>query len=490
MNIFWFLTDSITPYKREDKFSILNTYNELKNKKEGFYFENALSLTTSTAFSMISIYKGLFPQKTLLDINLNNLNTIFPPKRDYLYYFKKEYKMHAFICFSFLHNALTKTYFNTNIKENAFKNERQLKSLELFNYFEKYIKNIDFDKNNLFYIHFMAGDTTMDSGLKTFLKKIKELGLWKDSIILIHSDHGYYDPKLNKNKIIFHFDDIHLSTLRIPLFLKLPNHLTIKKPRIIKERVYSIDILETIIDYLGMNKKIKYKRDAISFKPIIEEKKDINKNRIVRGDVYTAFQPIKKSYLIKGDYKLNLIDNKKELVKIKDLQEIPIKNQKIEEELLKENQKIEKDIEKNLTELLNLAYENSILKNIKNKTIIIPKKQFPPLLINFLYKKLKENKNIIKEKGEGDYLILIFNRMTGYGIKKLLKKHKKVKKVIILDLNLIERKREEISLSYWEYVFKTLIKQRGLLAQRLKGFLVFHLYFPLILNKHLKKYYK
>ena len=130
---------------------------------------------------------------------------------------------------------------------------------------------------------------------------------------------------------------------------------------------------------------------------------------------------------------------------------------------------------------------------------MIPK-QFPPQLIRFLKENLETNNKIINtpelsgHKLIGDQklvTILFYNRLTGIGIKKLIRKYKKqTKRFLILDMELNEVSNHLTQTGYLNFVLRSIWARRKLLFQRWKEIVVWILYFPLYFNKHARKYYK
>jgi hypothetical protein len=507
VNIYWILTDSINASITNDKFSLLKTYQTLMRNNEGLFFKNAISLFPSTLGSILSIITGKNPLKIMpdfLDKPPKELENILLKENYFKVLKENNFNVYSFICFNIGSNWL-KSITNPVIPFNKYKGSNQLNSLEVNNEFFKFFENNQDtvkEKNNLFYIHYMAGDTSMDEGLRNLIKFLKKEKEWDDSIILINSDHGYRIFRKSKN--LLHFDDIHINSLNPAVFLKLPQNLSNKKG-IIDKRVYLIDLFETILDYLNLSDKINYKRDAISFKNLIEKGKDVNKDRIVVGSAYFYFQPIKKLFIVKNNFKLDIIKNnfflKKLVNKNGNLEEITIdlKNNTIYKELLSFYNTYKKEVLISLERQLEILFENSRLSKIKNKKIIIFKRQFPPYLVKFLFKKLKiynevhffedvKSNKAYKNK-EYDYAIFIYNRLTGCCINSLRKRlynSFKVKQEIIINSLIIEVKDKP---GYLNFLLKEIKNKKFLLLKRPVNTFIWLVYFPLVLNRNLKKYY-
>ena len=494
MNIFFILTDGICNYERKDEKSILPIYKKLVRNKEGFYFSNVVSLFPSTIFSINSIFTGKFPYYVMPNFYSSpggyKLKTYFDD-------LKKDYNINSIICWN-LGRYWLKDILNPVGDDSLYKGDKQLEAFEIYKLFKNLLNKSDLNKNNFFYVHFRAGDKNMNQYCEKIITELKRRNLWKNSIFIMTSDHGYYDKERYKRFQPLHFDDIKQSSLSPATFIKLPNNLTNAKPRIINKRIYLIDILETVLDYLNIKPSIK-NRQAISFKKIIEDDEDINKDRIVRGDAYLKFQPVKKTVVIKNNWKLvyenenfklfNLNKDEKEVIDIKK------KKKNIFSELYNFYLKTERESFKIITPILDEFFKLSELSKIKNQNIFIPKKQFPHELVNYLKDKLSKKNKIIENYNNYSkkdiILILFFNRLTGFGIKELKKKYsEKSKEIKIIDLKFEELKKEQLKeIGYKNFVLSSLKKRRKVILQRPQDILIWVFYMPIYFNKHLKKYY-
>ncbi|MDD4527473.1 MAG: sulfatase-like hydrolase/transferase, partial [Candidatus Margulisbacteria bacterium] len=86
-----------------------------------------------------------------------------------------------------------------------------------------------------------------DKGIEVFYKKLKELGILKNSIILITADHAFPMGE-HKN---YHLEaGYHEESFRIPLFITWGDKL---EPKIISRSFSQLDIAPTIIDLLSLD---------------------------------------------------------------------------------------------------------------------------------------------------------------------------------------------------------------------------------------------
>lgn len=501
MDIFWIVTDSICNYKRSDLHGLLPIYKKLKNNKVGFYFEDALSQFPSTNLSLLSFLTGRFPYYIFPDYyrsieNLPSLeyeNGVFPLKEE-------NYNVQSII-FGREQVEIVKEILNPVYIKELYQGDHWLDADEIYHLFIKTIKDIPSNEKNFFFLFFRPSDPQVDFYVNKIIDYLKENGFWDNSIFILHSDHGYYDKNLYKKTKLLHFDDIHQSSMQPALFIKIPRSLTNAPPRTIKKRVYLLDIIDTILDYL--NFKATHERESISFKDLIEKDIDVNKDRIIRGDCYLMFQSIKKTMITKNHWKLRNDNGKFSLF---DLNKDPLEKEDIKDsypeiynELYHFYLKTELKAYEVIKTTLNTLYNKSILPSIESEKVFIPK-QFPSQLIKFLKENLKRKNKIVElSNGSNPILsknkelttILIYNRLTGYGLKKLYKKYQNYsKKFLILDTQLNELPDQLNKTGYFKFVMRSIIARRKQLFQRWKEIVVWILYFPLYFNKYVRKYYK
>jgi arylsulfatase A-like enzyme len=93
-----------------------------------------------------------------------------------------------------------------------------------------------------------GGIVYTDYHLVDILDKMRELGLFDNSIIVLTSDHG---ESLGEND--YHFGHVQLKQmqLKVPLLIHLPS----RKHKIIRSPVSVIDITPTVLDYLGIEQE-------------------------------------------------------------------------------------------------------------------------------------------------------------------------------------------------------------------------------------------
>lgn len=142
-------------------------------------------------------------------------------------------------------------------------------------------------KNPDFYIAaYDASIRFFDWQLNSLFEKLKELGLYKKTLIIITSDHG---ELLGEHGYYFHHGFfLYEPLIKVPLVIHADNFL---KGKIIKQQVEaSVDIVPTIIDMLKIKTKVRF--DGSSLIPLMLGKENSHKEFafLDRGTIQTAIR--------------------------------------------------------------------------------------------------------------------------------------------------------------------------------------------------------
>lgn len=112
----------------------------------------------------------------------------------------------------------------------------------------------------------LPGDTyaqnvhLVDRGIGDLLTGLDQRGVLDDGIIVFAADHG---EALGEHNLITHAWGVWESIIRVPLAIRLPG----VPPRRIEERVSIVDVLPTLLEYLGIRDGVR--RDGASLMPLI-----------------------------------------------------------------------------------------------------------------------------------------------------------------------------------------------------------------------------
>lgn len=97
----------------------------------------------------------------------------------------------------------------------------------------------------------------IDARLLSFIKDLKDVGVYENSIIILTADHG---ESFGYNNFFYH-GRVLQTDLHVPLIIRYPG----AKPSRIEERVLSVDIMPTIIELTGAKTNAKF--DGVSLVP-------------------------------------------------------------------------------------------------------------------------------------------------------------------------------------------------------------------------------
>lgn len=131
--------------------------------------------------------------------------------------------------------------------------------------------SVSLSKEDIEYIKALydGGISYTDYHVNVFLNRLKELGLYENSLIIITSDHG---EEFMQHGRVMH-TQLYSELMHVPLFIKFPGaegSTKGKKHKRIKTPVGLIDIMPTILDYVG----VKYKNiQGKSLMPVINSGK-------------------------------------------------------------------------------------------------------------------------------------------------------------------------------------------------------------------------
>ena len=141
-----------------------------------------------------------------------------------------------------------------------------------------------------------------DIEIKGLFEKLSELGLMKNTVIIIVGDHG---EEFDDHGSFLHSFTLYDEVIRVPLIIYYPN----SKPKRITKAVETLDIFATIMDISKATEQNK-ETDSFSLVPILEGQENYG-----RYDIFGYVESRRKNfltiqkYLINWPWKLIISDN-------------------------------------------------------------------------------------------------------------------------------------------------------------------------------------
>lgn len=124
-----------------------------------------------------------------------------------------------------------------------------------------YVNKIDLSSRDLAYINTLydAEIRATDTSIARLLKRLDELGVTDNTLIVFSSDHG--EELYEHNYYFFHSCSMYDGVLHIPLIMKFPN--VIPAGKVVTNQVESIDIMPTILQILKVPLRDEFEGQSI-----------------------------------------------------------------------------------------------------------------------------------------------------------------------------------------------------------------------------------
>lgn len=157
----------------------------------------------------------------------------------------------------------------TEVNERAFRWLEEVKDEQFFLMVHYFDPHWPYDPPEPYATEFQSpydGEVAYtDKQVGKLLEKLGELGLMKNTLIVFTGDHG---EGLGAHKELTHGQFIFDTTMKIPLILY--HHKHIPKGRRINTMVKSIDIMPTILEFLGIS--VSHHTQGVSLLPAFDKK--------------------------------------------------------------------------------------------------------------------------------------------------------------------------------------------------------------------------
>lgn len=109
---------------------------------------------------------------------------------------------------------------------------------------------------------------SFDSQFARLLQELQRTGRMDDTLLIFTADHG---EEFLEHGHIKHCRTLYDSSIRIPMFIHFPG----VEPKVLKQPVQNLDLVPTILDYLGIDAK-GLKLEGESLRPLIEGTGDLD----------------------------------------------------------------------------------------------------------------------------------------------------------------------------------------------------------------------
>jgi len=106
-------------------------------------------------------------------------------------------------------------------------------------------RDITLEERNHLISQYDGGINYIDFHIGELISRLKELGLYDDTLIIITSDHG---EAFGERNLMEHGVSVYQDQIYVPLIIKYPNN---KDGNVINDPVISVDIMPTILDVTG-----------------------------------------------------------------------------------------------------------------------------------------------------------------------------------------------------------------------------------------------
>jgi len=145
----------------------------------------------------------------------------------------------------------------------------------------KVIYNKPIEKWKIYHQWYKNRNKQFDNHVGKIIEKLKDIGEYENTIIIITSDHGDMDTN---HKLIYKGPCMYEHLMRVPLIFRIPKKFGGISPRNIKNiHTTNVDLVPTILDLCNLPDII---CDGISLKPTLIGNKQESKHEFIIGQYY------------------------------------------------------------------------------------------------------------------------------------------------------------------------------------------------------------
>ncbi len=407
-NIIWIIVDSVRTYRSgcddRDRIDIMDEFG-----KDSTEFTNAFTSAPSSILAAASMFTGLpsiFISRHFNDweFDKDHIDSLYHrlTEQNYNFFTILNSKEERRVLKNLVYPLSAKYYPDKVSHRNWWTNKEVTDVLEKVLNLEKH------EKPGCYILWYdCRNDPTVSDEVKRALELFKKHGIYKDSIVIMNSDHGYPDPSsgLTKETMKKFSHDMIITddNIKVPLFIKFPNG---PKNRKCHDIVGTLDVSPTILDILGLP-PINDKFESVGKSLLNMLNGGAGEKRIIRTDTRlrladgraTSLRSDKYKYVYYWDSKVEeLYDLVKDPYETKDISSSEIDEVKTfiseSRELMS---KMEEEVNALHIEELRKNFEENLSKIFKenvtnlNKKIILVSKYSPPMILNSFVESTKNS---------------------------------------------------------------------------------------------------
>jgi len=171
----------------------------------------------------------------------------------------------------------------------------------------KYLEK-GYHEYGLNFAEYLASIEHLDNSVGRLMKKLKELGIEKNTMVFFVSDNGGVDSQFDNSPLRYGKGSSYEGGIRVPFMVQWPDK--IKAGQVCKTPVHVVDIYPSLLEIAGITKPENQVLDGVSLLPLLEAKKKAAKQFAHRPLFF--YQPLYDvqwgavpcASIIEGDYKL------------------------------------------------------------------------------------------------------------------------------------------------------------------------------------------
>jgi uncharacterized sulfatase len=141
---------------------------------------------------------------------------------------------------------------------------------------QKYL-DLGFPEEGQNFATYLGAINHFDNAVGKLSKALEKLGLEKNTMVIFYSDNGGVDKQFEQAPLRHGKGSPYEGGIRVPLIVSWPGKI---RQATISEPVHVVDFLPTLLDYAGGKTSQESVFDGISFRPLLEGEKTLNRKEL------------------------------------------------------------------------------------------------------------------------------------------------------------------------------------------------------------------